>query len=228
MPRVQISFVGDVLIHTSVLKRAKSEGDLSFTGKFDSVRDQLDSANLSCANLESLTAGSKYGISGYPRFNAPVELLDGLKNAGFDLLNVANNHMLDKGEDALLDALSNIRDAGLASIGAVRRDQGDASYIQEINGVKIGFLSFTDGSKIKTNLINNSSINHFAGESEPVRMFRRLNPIREKIKILRENAGFVILQLHFGEEYLRLPNSFQRELVAMICETDVDVIVGHH
>ena len=137
--------------------------------------------------------------------------------------------MLDKGEDGLFASLNNIRDCGFSYIGAsINKDDFDSSVVIEKKGMKLGFLSYTDSSKIDVENLKKIHINSFKGESYAMRMNRRLSSIKKDIQLLQTKADIVVLSLHFGEEYHRQPNAFQIELVHSIAETGVDVIIGHH
>jgi len=227
--QIRLSFVGDVLIHQRLATRARHDNGYSFSAQFNDISKEIAKSDLASANLESLTAGNELGITGYPKFNAPVELLADLREAGFSVLNIANNHMLDTGEQGLIRTIENIIDAGLSPIGAAtHKDDPDQGVVISVNGVRIGLLAYTDASKLDTSLITTSHVNHFPGEYRPVRMIRRLSKIKRDIVRLRKRSDVVILQLHFGEEYLRYPSAFQRELVAGLCEAPVDAIIAHH
>lgn len=142
MKDVRLAFVGDILVHTRLLSKSKHRGSYSFRGNFEEVRELLSGSDLSGANLESIAAGEKYGISGYPKFNAPQEILGDLRQAGFSVLSVANNHMLDKGEEALIDSLQAISSEGMHAVGAsVGEAPEPPGLIREVNGLKIGFLA---------------------------------------------------------------------------------------
>lgn len=225
----RVSLVGDVLVHSNMISAGRRSGDLSFSRQFEQVKEHIQASAVSSANLESIAAGARYGISGFPKFNSPEQVLDGLKEAGFDVLSVANNHMLDKGEKALLASLENIDKRGLLATGASDTEEGLAEgAVVGTKQARVGFVSFTDAAKIDTASIEDTSINHFPGEFSSSRLAARLGKIKARVKRMRESADIVVLQLHFGEEYHRNVSAFQRDLVTSICELDVDVIVGHH
>lgn len=229
MTSARLSFVGDVLIHTRLLQERTGVDEYSFTDNFKAISSYIRKADIASVNLESVTAGNSYGLSSYPKFNAPTELLGDLKETGFSVLSVANNHMLDMGEAGLIDSLKNIKAAGLAAVGAsTSADSPDTGFVKEINGLKIGFVSFTDGAKIRKSLIKKSHVCHFDGETDAVRMIRRISPIKRILAPLRKVTDAIVLQLHFGEEYHRYPSSFQREFVTSLAELGADVIIGHH
>lgn len=227
--RTRVSLVGDVLIHDNLIALGKKSADFTYSRQFERIASDIAQADVASANLESIAAGEAYGLSGFPSFNAPVELLDGLSGSGFEIMSVANNHMLDKGESALLHSIENVRQRGMTVTGAASTKEGlDSGGVHRVGGARVGFVSFTDGTKIPGDRLDKAFINKFEGESSPVKMIRRVTSIKNKINKLRNRADIVVLQLHFGEEYHKAPSAFQKELVASLAELNVDVIVGHH
>lgn len=225
MSSIDVGFAGDVLLHGGLLSKARGNDSYNFDYMLHKV-DQILSADLNVVNQESLAAGDKFDISSYPLFNSPVEILHKLKELNVGLVNVANNHMLDKGENGLIHYLNNLKNIDLDYVGA-SLDDSTVKYVN-INGFKLSFVSYTDGSKIKIEKIKKSNVNFFKGESYAMRMNHRLLNIKKDIKEAKSKSDFVVLMLHFGEEYFRHPNSFQRDIVNSLVETDVDIIIGHH
>lgn len=225
----RVSLVGDVLLHGNLLRIGQEGGDYSYSRQFGALESEISNAACASVNLETIAAGEDYGLSGFPRFNAPEQLLDGLRGSGFGVLSVANNHMLDKGAEALDASVENIRRRGLEVSGAgATPEQLTNGAVIDLNGSKIGFVSFTDASKLDLKGVDTSKINVFPGENSQSKMVRRKNVIKKQVDAMRSMVDVVVLQLHFGEEYHRSPSAFQRELVATLCELDVDVIAGHH
>ena len=100
--KMSLIAVGDVLIHESVYKDAHKNGKYDFSNMFTHIKPILSKYDLKFCNQESTIGGSVLGISGYPSFNSPDEIGDEIVNLGFNLISLANNHALDKGEDAIL------------------------------------------------------------------------------------------------------------------------------
>lgn len=229
MSVLKVGATGDVLLHSNVLRKAKIKSGYSFDEFFFSVSDFFTSVDVSIVNQESIVAGENFGISSFPKFNSPSEFLSTLKKLNISILNISNNHMLDKGENGLLASIKNIEDYGFSYVGAcVNKDTPDSSAIIEDKGIKLGFLSYTDSSKLDVVGLEKVHVNFFKGESYAMRMNRRLSLIKKDIQMLQKKADVIVLSLHFGEEYHRQPNAFQREVVHSIAETGVDVIIGHH
>ena len=94
--------VGDVLIHESVYKDAIEGNTYNFHKMFTEVEPIIKKYDLKYCNQESTIGGEALGISGYPSFNSPDEIGDEIVNLGFNLISLANNHSMDKGENAIL------------------------------------------------------------------------------------------------------------------------------
>lgn len=229
MSIVSVGAVGDVLPHSNVLKRAFSDGSYSFGEMLSPCASLFSSVDISIINQESIVAGEEFGISSFPKFNSPVSLLSDLKLLDVDVLNIANNHVLDKGESALKESIGNINNFGFGLVGACdKNDVNGGSLLLDKNGIKVKFISYADGSKLNLDILSDLSVNYFKGESYSLRMNRRISSIKKDILDAQKESDAVVLSLHFGEEYHRQPSSFQREMVSSIAETGVDVIIGHH
>ena len=218
---VTISFVGDLMCHSPQMDFARvSKDSFDFKPAFREVKKNLSVSDLTIGNLETTIAGKENHYSGYPFFNSPAEYLDALKDAGFDLLLTANNHCLDRGKIGILSTVDKIRSAGMNSIGTYKsqRDR-DSIRIFEINGIKLAVLAYTYGlngnylSKNEKFLVNVIDTNLIKLDIQSAR---------------KKNADVVLVYFHFGEEYQRKPNSFQREVTKFAINCGADLIIGSH
>ncbi|MCX6167809.1 MAG: CapA family protein [Ignavibacteriales bacterium] len=218
---VTISFTGDLMCHTPQMDFAKvSKDSFDFKPAFRVVKKYLSASDLAIGNLETTIAGKKNHYSGYPLFNSPHEYLDALKDAGFDLLLTANNHCLDRGKIGIINTIDKIRSIGMNSIGTYKTQQDrDSTRIFEINGIKIAVLAYTYGlngnyiSKKEKYLVNVIDTNLIKLDIQSAR---------------KKNAEVVLVYFHFGEEYQRKPNSFQKEVVKFAIDCGADMIIGSH
>ena len=216
-----ISFVGDLMCHSPQMDFAKvSKDSFDFNPAFREVKKKLSASNLTIGNLETTIAGKENHYSGYPFFNSPAEYLDALKDAGFDLLLTANNHCLDRGKIGVLNTIDKIRSTGMNSIGTFKSQQDrDSIRIFEINGIKLAVLAYTYGlngnyiSKNEKYLVNVIDTNLIKLDIQSAR---------------KKSADVVLVYFHFGEEYQRKPNSFQKEVVKFAINCGADLIIGSH
>src|SRR5690625_5047558 len=139
-----LAATGDILIHESVYKEAKEESGYNFEPMFSKVKYLFDENHLIIVNQESLIAGEELGLSGFPKFNSPIEIGYTLKNMNVDIVNMANNHVLDHGEKGILKSLENWNKIGIPYVGAYKsKTDQETLRIFHKNGLKVSFLSYT-------------------------------------------------------------------------------------
>src|SRR5699024_2305391 len=99
-PTITLAAVGDLLIHDRVYNEAKTEDGYDFMPMIESLKPYIQEATVSFANQETMIGGEEIGLSSYPSFNSPKEVGDAVREMGFDIVSIANNHTLDRGEEA--------------------------------------------------------------------------------------------------------------------------------
>ncbi|GIN40963.1 MULTISPECIES: CapA family protein [Heyndrickxia] len=214
-----IGAIGDILIHDWVYDDARTQSGYDFKPMFQPVKAMLQKPDLLIANQESIPGGEKLGISSYPAFNSPYEIVDAIMDAGVDLVSTANNHALDKGEKGILSSISYYENKKLPYVGTFK-DVNDHQKlrVQSVNGIKIAVLAYTygtngipvpDGKDYLVNLINKDTI-------------------LSELQRARQVADLVILNLHWGIEYNRQPNEEQKMLAKLFTDGGADIILGHH
>jgi poly-gamma-glutamate synthesis protein (capsule biosynthesis protein) len=209
---------GDNLFHITIVNNALEKGEYNFTPIYSQIKCLIENADIAFINQETVMAGASFGYSSFPKFNTPRSLAHTLADTGFDIINIANNHTMDMGEDginATLDFLDTIE--GITVIGV--RKKGDSHRIIEKNNITLGFLSYTYG-------LNNNPLP--ADKPNLVSVISREKMSRE-INILRPLCDFLIVSMHWGPEYLLIePDSYQKGLAVFLAEQNVDLIIGHH
>lgn len=214
---------GDIMFHTTQLKAGYNKEDktYNFDDFFKSISPYVKAADIAICNLETVTAGSKYRYIGYPTFNTPDEAIGSIKNAGFDILTTANNHCLDKKKQGLIRTLDVIDQYGLKSTGTYR-DENHPLLIEEVNGIKMAFLSYTYGCNGMGKVISKEDLNKMVNLIDEEK-------IKNDIKLAKnENVDLIIASMHWGYEYNRKPNDMQKNLANVLVEQGVDIILGSH
>jgi len=220
-PRYSLTFLaaGDNLYHQTILSSSKdkAKGTYDFAPIYTEVKSLVEKADLAFINQETVMAGEKYGYSDYPCFNTPQELAKTLAQTGFDIVNHANNHAMDMKEAGLLATLD-LWDTipGITVLGA--RRSGEKHRIITKNNITLGFLSYTYG-------LNGIALP--AGRPDLVSLISR-NAMAREIDALRPLCDFLIVSMHWGDEYVMEPVSYQTGLAAFLAEHNVDLVVGHH
>ncbi len=219
----KILAVGDLMCHVPQITNAYNDSLKNFDFKpgFELVEKILKDGDLVIANLETVFAGKEFGgYSGYPHFNSPDEFLNALFHSGFNVLVTANNHSLDRGTNGLLRTAQLIDNLGMIRIGTFSSQHDrDSIRIFEKNGFRISILNYTydlNHNHLKgdysfyINTINDSLIK---------------NDIENSKKL---DADAIIVYFHFGEEYQRIPNTYQKEIVDKTFQYGADIILASH
>ena len=216
---ITIGAIGDILIHTRVYEDARTGDSYDFKRMLAPVKKMLEEPDFTIANQESLAGGSQLGLSGYPAFNSPYEITDALQDAGIDLVTLANNHSLDKGEKGIQSSLAYYDKIGMPYVG-MHKDESDASTerILSIQGIKVGFLSYTYGT---------NGIQVPDGKDYLVNYLEDKKIISD-LKSMRDKADIILVNAHWGNEYERNPSEEQKRLAKLMAENGADVIIGHH
>ena len=216
---IEIGAVGDILLHEQVYKDAATGSGYDFSPMFKPVSELLSSPDLTIANQESIAAGSELGLSSYPTFNSPYEISDTLKDVGIDLVTLANNHSLDKGEKGILRAIDYYNKIGMPYVGINKNEEDrKRDRIISVNGISIGFLSYTYGTNgIQIPDGKDYLVNYLDDEL-----------IKKDIKELRPKVDLLLINAHWGLEYKRKPSNEQRRLADLMAEAGADIIIGHH
>ena len=239
-----ISATGDLLMHTP-LYHAKynsacyNGGDYDFSPIFKFVKDYTSATDFMIGNLETTLYGDGKAYSGFPMFNTPDQIVDGAKDAGFDLLLTANNHCNDTGMDGILRTLEVIRDRGLGTLGTNMNAEEQKYVIQDVNGIQVGMMCYSyddsqNGSRQAFNgnpiydkdrgTVNSFPILRFGKDRQPF-----FDELESQIAEMKEKgADAIMLFLHWGIEYQLKPNQEQTDLAQKFCDMGVDVIVGGH
>lgn len=217
---IELAVTGDLMCHASQFNEARTATGYDFRPAFDAIRQHLASADITFGNLETVTAGPSEQFTGYPAFNSPVEYLDAIRDAGFDVLTTANNHTLDRqfrGVERTLDAL----DArNLLHTGSARSQiERDAPLIVRVKGLQLGVLAYTYGT---------NGIPMPAGKPFAVNLIDTVAMARDIIRARVSGADAIAVFLHWGVEYERQPNAAQRRVADFLARQDVDLVFGSH
>jgi poly-gamma-glutamate capsule biosynthesis protein CapA/YwtB (metallophosphatase superfamily) len=213
---------GDVLIHPALTEQAEEDGGgtRDYRPLLAGIKPVVEGADLAICHMEVPLATADGEFEGYPLFYAPPEVAAAVADTGYDTCSTASNHTLDHGAEGVRTTLDDLDAAKIGHTGSARTEQeADTPLVREVNGVKVGQVSFTFGLNQGTEapepwMVNELSVD---GVLDAARAARAAG------------AEVVIASLHWGIENQHEPTAEQRDLARQIlADPAVDLIVGHH
>jgi len=221
-PTIEITLlaVGDLMGHSPQRSAAQVADGYDFGPCFDPVRDVISAADLAIGNLETPLAGPASGYSGYPAFNNPDAFAEAAAEAGFDVLNTANNHALDRGLQGLIVTRDTLERIGLATTGTARTaEEAELILMRDVRGVTVSILAYTYGM---------NGLTPPAGSAWAADVIDRDAMITDIDRARIAGADVVIVSIHNGVEYQRQPSQSQKALELAMVEAGADVVLGSH
>ncbi len=225
--KLSLIAVGDALIHRGIYyDAATNQTDDSgytkydFTDMFSYIRDIIKPYDLKFYNQETIIGGKNLGLSNYPLFNSPDEIGLNLIDAGFNLVNLATNHSIDKGKEGATYSANFWQSKNeIYAVGSYRSfDERNKVRIEEKNGIKyslLGYTTHTNGLKVP------SGYEYLVNVYNPDQVKKDIEDVRSKVDVL-------IVSMHWGEEYTNTPTNEQRQIAEYLSNLGVDIIIGHH
>lgn len=216
---VTLMAVGDLMFGRRVetARRGKPDPD-----PLAAVRGILAGADLTFGNLECVLGAegdfSKWKSYDKIRLGAPAESVKYLQASGFDVVSLGNNHVLDFGPEGARSTARILEEAGIRSVG-LWNDQGiNRPAILESKGIRIAFLAYSDVSP-----------SYFKADADhPGTIPPLVEILRRDIPAARRVADRVVVSVHWGEEYSRVPTPKQRRIAHEMVDLGADVVLGHH
>ena len=228
---IHIKAAGDLNVTNTVINAGVAVGGYNYTRAFMDVASTLSDADLTVLNLEGNICGEPYGSD---TTSAPRELLEGLRNAGVDLIQMANSCTINNGLIGLTSTLQSIRAAGLEPVGAFASEsefqQSKGYTITEAQGVKVAFVAFTKGLGGRglpagnDNLVN-ILYEDYASTYDKIDRTRITSVLKA---VEAEKPDITIALLHWGSEYNDDISDTQKSIVNLMKKQGVDVILGTH
>lgn len=197
-----------------------NSGGYDFDFVYENIADEISAADEAIITQEAVIS-KDHNVSGYPLYNAPTQLGDELKSVGFDTINTATNHILDYGEQGLLNTYDYLKNEKKLNVIGIFEDKTAAAtpVIRNVNGIKIAYVAFTQSTN-GNSLPENSQAYLLLSEYE--------DKIAEMISSAKAKADFVIVCAHWGDEYGAQITTEQETLAKKLGEWGADVVIGTH
>ena len=226
---ISLVMVGDSLINDNIYLDAKTDSGYDFRPYLKLIKERIKDYDLKYYNQETILGGSSIGVSSYPAFNSPQEVGDAMIDTGFNIVSLATNHTMDRGEKAIISSReywNKQKDVySVGSYTSYEEKNEIESKIYEKNGIKYAILNYTygtNGIKVpidKKYLVNVWDIYDYENYKEVV---------KKDIVNLRDKVDVLMVAMHWGVEYTHIPTDLQKETAKFLADNDVDIIIGTH
>lgn len=220
---VHFSATRDNLIHEGIYNQARargSDGHYDFIPAYENLRDFYAGFDVNWLNQETLV-NDDYEPSGYPMFSTPGDITNALYNVGFRVFSLSNNHSYDKGAGGIASSMAHwaAMPDDVVSMGFYNLETYDDYVYQIVNGVTIGYLSYTE----MTNGLPTPS-----GSEYGVVYLDQRDVIEKQITDMRPNCDVLVVSCHWGVEGSHTVTDAQRETAQWLADQGADLIIGTH
>lgn len=214
---------GDLLYHDGLYMSAlQADGSYDFSENYTYVKPWLEQADLVLGDFEG-TINPDYPLSGYPLFNAPQSVTAAIKEAGYDVMDLAHNHILDSGLDGAFTTANAFKQVGIDPIGIYQTPSRDQAplLIKEVNGLKIAILAYAYGyNGLEANLTDQEVADHLSNLDE--------SRMKAEIERAEKEADITVIMPQMGVEYRLEPTEEQVTLYHKMVDWGADIIFGGH
>jgi len=216
---VSLVAVGDIMLSRTIASKIKAHNDINYP--FFKVADFLKEADITFGNLENpITTGAT--IAPYElTLRADPGVENALKNVGFDILSLANNHTPNLGIQGLADTFDYLSKVGIAYVGGGRNavEANKPIYITR-KGITFAFLAYNDTDVVPAY--------YEATDTRAGTAFMRSEKMIVAVKEAKQKAKFVIVSMHAGNEYTDRPNDSQMSFAHQAIDAGAELVIGHH
>ncbi len=219
MESLKIKFVGDISLNGAYNETLFHDGAYYLLKK---IRNELQGADLVIGNLESPLLPREIP----PAFKMKTPLrgdpayAEALKWAGFDILNLSNNHILDYGEIGVASTVKALEQERIMYFGYGQNiADAERMLVVTVRGTKVGFIGYTD-------LVIDSPF-YATGTTRGIAKLE-IDRVCSHVENCKKQVDILVVSLHWGIEYFQLPRPVQREQARRLIDSGATLIIGHH
>lgn len=238
---VSMIMVGDALIHSSIYKDAQEKTNYNgydFASMLTYIKDIVSNYDLAYYNQETILGGDEIGLSDYPTFNSPYEFGDAMLDAGFNMVSLATNHTIDRGQEAVENSCAYWKqheDEVLYAGSYCSEEERNEVKVKEMNDITYSMLSYTYGTngipvpEGKEYMVNvwptDLAINDPDSDDE-YQAYKE--QVKKDIDAVRDKVDVLMVAMHWGVEYTHTPTAYQEDMANYLASLGVDIIIGSH
>ena len=182
----------------------------------ENLKNVIRKCDFSVGNLEGVLNGEKHAPK--PMMQ-DISTVSSLKDAGFNLMLLANNHITDYGYDKFVNTINIIDHAGLQHIGAgLTYEDTYMPLVVNVNDVKIGFVNLCEASVGQWDPFCSQFGYAWIGDQK----------LAQRMTVLRKAVDFIVVCVHAGLEHETLPLPYFRCFYRTLCDLGADCVIGAH
>ncbi len=223
-----IAAAGDIIIHEAIAVQAHYNArgaGYDFTPMFEQIEPWIGDADLAICHLDGTLSVNDVGLSyqhGYDHpayFYGPGEMAEAIAAAGFDTCSTAGNHSWDNGRRGLEDTLVMLDRAGVAHAGTARNLEETRPGLHDVDGVTVAHIAYSMSMNAGLRQEPSWAVNVIDAQAI----------LADAAWAREQGADFVVVSLHWGEQYETEPSPDQRAMAeTLLASPDIDVLLGHH
>jgi poly-gamma-glutamate synthesis protein (capsule biosynthesis protein) len=222
---INFAFAGDIMLARGVRSSVIKNFNGDYSALFENV-DVLKNTDIAFANLEGTASDQGKDIHNLYSFRMNPSVLPILKNTGLGILSVANNHIGDWGLPAFTDTLARLKENGiLYTGGGMDKEEAETPTIIEKNGMKIGFLGFSDVGP-KSMAAGDPSAS--SGQGRAGILLASDPDFDAIVQNAAKQVDYLIVSFHFGIEYQTTHNARQEYLAHEAVDDGAKIVIGGH
>ena len=217
--KLKLLATGDGLIHSVIFRNYYKNGVYDFTDAVKYVKDIVKDYDIAYYNQETPAGDDSITYSGYPMFYTPSAYVDAMRDAGFNTISLASNHSLDKGEKGILNTVKYFKTTDTLFSGMNDSEEMRNNFIiKEKNNITYTMLSYTT-------ITNGLQVP--SGKSYLLNLYDK-EQVKKDIEAVRDKVDVLIVAMHWGIEYINMPNEEEKEIAEYLSSLGVDIVIGNH
>jgi poly-gamma-glutamate synthesis protein (capsule biosynthesis protein) len=233
--KIHLSFVGDIMLDRSIRNKVNKLWGGDYHKVFENA-DFLKEPDLMFANLEGPVSERGANVGSIYSFRFDPVVFSVLKDVGFDVLSMANNHIGDWGRLALEDTITLGKEQGFEMVGGgIGYEDAIKPEIHEVKGLKVGYIGFSDfgpASVLLSGEMGEMGILADLADATGVLKAGVLSASDPNLPTIiadaKKQVDILVVSFHFGDEYQPRSNTRQQRFAHTSIDAGADIVVGHH
>ena len=226
---IRLAFTGDIIMHDAVKlsafqhnvtgdDRKTSINNMGFDYLFEKISSYLKTSDVVVGNME-FPVSPPFRAENMV-FNCIPEIIPSMKQAGFTVMFLANNHILDNGARGIPDTIRYLTGYGMEFMGVHTDEAGArAGLVKNIHGIRVGLIGYVGYANYPIPRVQKGYF---------INQIYNKERVKQDIAKMRMNCDYLVLIMHSGKEYAIEPLKSDADLIKEYINDGVDLVIRHH